>query len=1256
MRPDPQRQAAHWQQVLASATPAFEWPLDQARLPAPSFLRETLQRPLAPSRWAAVQALAEATRLQPFTVALAAFALLGFRHSGQDALWIGTAATAADAAGAPQSNLLALKIDVPSDGTVADFLAGVAAAVEHAGQHRDVPFATVAGMARTAGIAPLLRILVLPEGVASPLWDAADPPRAARLGAAAAECDLVLTVAQRGEAVSLAVQYDPELYEAASIEALLAQLDTVLGAIAADADQRLLAVPLVDAAARDKLVREANRSERAYEREACVHELIERQAAKTPDAPALVFAGETLSYAELDAAANRLAHLLASKGVGPDVPVGVCIERSHTMVIAVLAVLKAGGAYIPMDPNYPAQRIAYMAADSHVKLVLADRALTGMDAEVLRLDTAPEAAQPATALGARSKASDLAYVIYTSGSTGNPKGVMLEHRNVVNFFAGMDDRLGTEPGVWLAVTSLSFDISVLELLWTLTHGYRVVIFSTRPAPARKQAGTVDFGLFYFASDEGDYAQSSGREKYKLLIEGAKFADASGFAAVWTPERHFHTFGGLFPSPSVAAGALAMVTERVQIRAGSVVLPLHNPVRVAEEWSLVDNLSDGRVGISFASGWQPQDFAIAPQAYADRNNLMFEGIETVRALWRGEERVLPGGDGKPVKVTTRPRPVQKELPVFVTAGGAPETFRRAGEIGAGVLTHLLGQTVETLAERIALYRKSWQEHGHPGEGRVALMLHTFVSDDPAFVRETVHQPLKNYLKGAVGLFAPVAAARGLDVNNLSPEDLDSLAEYAFERYFETSGLFGTPESSAPFVARLKALGVDELACLIDFGIPADTVLENLPHLDALRVRCGGMSSLPQDPPSVGELLRSEGVTHMQCTPSMASMLLGDKAQGEALAGLKRMMVGGEALPESLAAELRAALPNGTLTNMYGPTETTVWSTTHDVTAPGTVPLGKPIANTQVYVLDAAMQPVPPGVVGELFIGGDGVARGYFERPELTRERFLADPFTGGRMYRTGDLARWRKDGTLDFLGRVDHQVKLRGYRIELGEIEAVLRRDPAVAEAAVVVQEEGADDKRLVAYLLARPGQQVDTDALRSAARAVLMEFMVPSAFVVLASFPRTPNGKLDRNALAKAGEQAAQAVHAAEAPAQRAVAAGAGARADANLQAEIAAIWREVLKLPQVGPRDNFFDLGGHSLLVVHVLNKVRAISPKEVSMTDMFRFPTVESLAAHLQDTPGAAGAAGGGATNGAAAAAPLSSAQQRAAARRDRLRGARG
>jgi natural product biosynthesis luciferase-like monooxygenase protein len=342
---------------------------------------------------------------------------------------------------------------------------------------------------------------------------------------------------------------------------------------------------------------------------------------------------------------------------------------------------------------------------------------------------------------------------------------------------------------------------------------------------RVTPGRMDFSLFYFASAE----QAAAEDSYRLLIEGAKFADRHGFEAVWTPERHFHPFGGLFPNPSLTSAAIAAITERVQIRAGSVVLPLHHPARVAEEWAVVDNLSKGRVGISFASGWNVDDFLFAPENYARRKEVTMRGVETVRRLWRGETVTFAGVDGHELRVKTLPRPVQRELPVWLTAAGPAETFPLAGEMGAYVLTHLLGQSIEVLAEKIALYRRSWREHGHsPDAGRVTLMLHTFVGEDEKAVREKVRRPLSNYLKRSLDQVLGLMPGAGdkVDPRDLTEESLDALVSYAFNRLFEASGLCGTPASCLRMIERLRNAGVDEVACLIDFGVDFDSVMASL----------------------------------------------------------------------------------------------------------------------------------------------------------------------------------------------------------------------------------------------------------------------------------------------------------------------------------------------------------------------------------------------------------------------------------------------
>ena len=512
-----------------------------------------------------------------------------------------------------------------------------------------------------------------------------------------------------------------------------------------------------------------------------------------------------------------------------------------------------------------------------------------------------------------------------------------------------------------------------------------------------------------------------------------------------------------------------------------------------------------------------------------------------------------------------------------------------------------------------------------------MLHTYVGPDEATVRETVRQPLIEYLRSSLNLVKQYAwtfpafkrregmdtAPDAVDLTSLAKDEMDALLEHSFERYYETSGLFGTPDSCLTMIDAIKSIGVDDVACLIDFGVSSNAVLEHLPYLNQLRKAATPRASAPAAQ-TLPALMQRHRVTHLQCTPSMARMLMMDGEAGPGLAALRRMMVGGEAFPPSLAKDL-GELVGGQLMNMYGPTETTIWSAVHPVprtnaAAGGMIPLGRPLANQEVYILDTRQQPLPPGVPGELVIGGRGVVRGYLHRDDLTAERFLPHPVRGaqgGRVYRTGDLARLREDGTLEFLGRLDHQVKVRGYRIELGEIEATLLAHPALREAVVMAREDVPGDTRLVAYFATRGSEPPATGELREHLRARLPDYMVPSHFVLLPALPQTPNGKVDRHAL--------------PAPdlAPMAAATAAFVAPDGELQEQIADIWRDVLKLPQVGIRDNFFDIGGHSLLAVQAHRRLRETLQRNLSITDIFRFPTIATLAAYLDQAPGADGAA---------------------------------
>jgi natural product biosynthesis luciferase-like monooxygenase protein len=318
------------------------------------------------------------------------------------------------------------------------------------------------------------------------------------------------------------------------------------------------------------------------------------------------------------------------------------------------------------------------------------------------------------------------------------------------------------------------------------------------------------------------------------MEAAAFADRHGFTAIWTPERHFHEFGGIFPNPSLLGAFLAARTTHVRIRAGSVVLPLHNPIRIAEEWSVVDNLSGGRVDLGFAVGWHPNDFVLEPDRYHERVRLTFDGIDTVRRLWRGGHYVGSNGLGEPTSVNIYPAPIQKELPVWVTCSAHSERFTQAGRGGFNVLTALIFQSLDQLADRIREYRAARESAGHdPETGTVTLMLHTFVGESLAGVRDLVRAPLKAYLRSSVELWKQNNKA----LNKVGEDAL----EIAFVRYFTTNGLFGTVESCASRVEDLKKIGVDELACLIDFGVAADVVVPSLEHLNRLRDQCTHLSA-------------------------------------------------------------------------------------------------------------------------------------------------------------------------------------------------------------------------------------------------------------------------------------------------------------------------------------------------------------------------------------------------------------------------------
>ena len=662
-----------------------------------------------------------------------------------------------------------------------------------------------------------------------------------------------------GTQLLLRILYHCSRFDAATITRMLRHWGTLLEGMVANPDCRLSDLPLLTKAERHQLLVEWNDTKTEYPRDKCIHEVFEAQVERIPDMVAVVFEDKQLTYRELNRLANRLAHHLRALGVGPEVPVGICLERSLEMVVGLLGILKAGGAYVPLDPASPKERLAFMLADTQAPVLLTHekliQKLPDHGGRVVCLDSGWEnivkenEANPIT----EAMSENLAYVIYTSGSTGKPKGTSVPHRAVVRLVKGTNYANLNSDEVFLQFAPISFDASTFEIWGSLLNGARLV-----------------------------------------------------------------------------------------------VLPAHTPSLEELEQAI--------------------------------------GQNQVTTLW-------------------------------LTAG-------------------LFHQMVEK----------------HP-----------------------------------------------------------------------------------------------------------------------------------------------EGLRHV-----------------------RQLLAGGDVLSVSHVKAALQQLEGCQLINGYGPTENTTFSCCFPMTdaqqVGHSIPIGQPIANTQAYILNRFQQPVPIGVTGELYVGGDGLARDYLNQPELTAERFIPNPFCdapGARLYRTGDLARYLSDGNIEFLGRLDHQVKIRGFRIELGEVEATLSQHPAVRETVVLAREDVPGDpsaefiltkewlrtgKRLVAYIVTNTKQSPPIDELRRFLKEKLPEYMVPSAFVMLDALPLTPNGKVDRRTLPAPDQARPELERAFVAP-------------RTPVEGKLSGIWTEVLGLDQVGIHDNFFSMGGHSILAIQVMSRVRDAFQVEFPLRRLFESPTVADL-----------------------------------------------
>ncbi|WP_414445210.1 amino acid adenylation domain-containing protein [Burkholderia sp. 22PA0106] len=838
-----QTQLAYWRTTLQGAPELTTLPLDRVRPAVQDYAGDSIDVTLDAPLSAKLKALARRQGTTVFNVVLAAWAALAGRLSGQNDVVIGTpVANRTRSEVEPLIgffvNTLALRIDLSGRPSVNELLERMHDTTLAAQSHQDVPFDQVieaVNPSRSLAHAPLFQLLLVWQNNVQDDLDLGtltlDGIHAAQ---APAQFDMSLELGESGACIAGNVTFATSLFERASVERYLGYFKALLDGMVADADQPMLQLRMLPEAERRQVMLGWNDTAMACERSQSVHGMFEAQVARTPDAVAVRFEDEALTYAQLDARANRLADHLVKRGVGPDVMVGICMHRGIDLLAALLGVMKAGGGYLPLDPAFPAERLAMMLDDAQPALVLTNDGLLPDHAGRLDLSEWP-AGNDDFRVETRPDGDQIAYILYTSGSTGRPKGVQVTQHGMLNILMSLQRDLKLEAqDKLLSVSTLSFDIAALELCLPLFSGACVVIAS---------------------------------------------------------------------------------------------------------------------------------------------------------------------------------------------------------------------------------------------------------------RETA-----------------------------------------------------------------------------------------------------------LDPSKLSQALASHEITAMQATPSTWRMLM-DFGWTPAKDFL--LISTGEALPRDLAEQLLQSVAS--VVNLYGPTETTMYSTISRVFPSEhgiRIDIGRPVANTQAHVLDKALELVPIGVAGELFLAGAGVSRGYRDRPDLTAERFVPNPYgePGSRMYRTGDLVRWLPHGELEYLGRIDQQVKLRGFRIELGEIEATLRSLPEIRDAAAMVREDQPGHKRLVGYVVAAEGHApTGTQALRQALSRTLPDYMVPSQLMWLDALPQTPNGKLDRRALPK--PEALQGETGYVAPRN-------------ETEQALSAIWQDILKLDRVGIHDNFFELGGHSLLAVQLAAAIRNRLGMEITLAALFAAPTIAALA----------------------------------------------
>ncbi|HEX5601554.1 MAG TPA: AMP-binding protein, partial [Pyrinomonadaceae bacterium] len=1128
-------QLAYWREQLAGVPPVLELPTDYPRPAVRTFNGASLSLRLPRSLTEELKTLSRGEGVSLFMSLMATFQLLLWRYTVQDDIAVGTPVANRTRAETEDLigffvNALVIRTDMSGNPTFRQLLQRVKEKALDAYAHQDIPFEKLVeelAPERNLSVTPLFQVVFAMQNTPSPEIRLKDLQLTlVESERETSKFDIVLAMWEAGQDLEGSLEYNTDLFEEATMERLLRHFQTLLEGIVADPDASIADLPLLTASERQQLLVEWNDTRKTFRQDVCIHQLFESQAAKNPNATAVIFEDRQLNYDEFNRRANRLAHKLIELGIAPEMRVGVLMERSLEMPLAVVSVLKAGGTYVPLDPAWPLERLRWIASTLGIRCLLTQhahlRAIHELQwklphlTDVICLDV--ETQRPhAETLNQDVVSSFWDHVAEQSVDEVTAGGFISSYTGEP--FAESEVREYVERVAELAQPFLGADRRVLEI----GCGSGLIMFELAP-----HAG------LYVGLDPSEATQTRNLSR----VSGDKIKLATGFAdqidTMFAPGSFdlivMASTAQFFPGPNYFEAVLEK-SLKLLAPGGTILL-----------CDIMDAQRKQEFGESL------QEFQrLNPQARTKTQldaELYFD-----EAYFFDLEAALP--DVADVQIQHREQGFSNELgyrfDVILKKDDGRESARASWTMQPSKRLwtnwHLRALPENNPSTKV-------------NSANVAYIIHTSGSTGQPKGVMVQHRPIINLIDWIHTTFNVGVGDRHL---------------------FVTSSTFD--------LSIYDMLGTLAGGSTIYVASRADL----------------------REPRRLASILQEHRITFWDSAP-VALQQVAPYFSNEPNSGqhLKTVFLAGDWIPLGLPDAIHAAFPNARVVNMGGATETSVYSNFYEVETVephwASILYGKPINNARYHILDSQLNPVPIGVTGDIYAGGDRLALGYADAV-LTAERYIPDPFStepGTRLYKFGDRGRYRADGEMEFLGRRDQQIKIRGFRIELGEIESALVANKSVREAAVLAREDVPGEKRLVAYIVPAQQPAPTTTELHSFLKEKVPEYMLPSAFVMIETLPLTRNGKLNRDALPAPDASRPALTSSYLAPAT-------------GLERRIAEIWQDVLGVERIGLHDNFFELGGHSLLLVQMHARLNETLRQDVSIIELFKYPTIATLAAFL-------------------------------------------